>query len=71
MYIRPLSDLPLELKWEGQLQALLTTYMAIGIKKVPLWTHHSKAKKASDLSGLLPQGTSETYDEKTECLIFV
>lgn len=46
VYIRSLSDTPLEPKWEGPFQVLLTTHMAIRIKEVPLWIHYSRAKKA-------------------------
>jgi len=46
VYIRSLLDSPLEPKWEGQFQVLLTSHTAVKIKEQTSWIHHTRVKKA-------------------------
>ncbi|XP_014812387.1 PREDICTED: uncharacterized protein LOC106896715 [Calidris pugnax] len=47
---------PLEEKWNGPFQVLLTTFTAIKVKELSSWIHYSRVKKAPD-----KQWTSETF----------
>jgi len=46
VYVRSLSDSPLEPKWDGPFQVLLTTRTAIKAKEVSSWIHHTRVKRA-------------------------
>ncbi|XP_054028506.1 uncharacterized protein LOC128898475 [Dryobates pubescens] len=47
VYIRSLSENPLEPKWTGPYQVLLTSFTAIKIKEQAAWIHHTRVKKTS------------------------
>lgn len=47
VYVRSLSDSPLEPKCEGPFHVLLTTYTAVKIKEQESWIHHTRIKTAS------------------------
>ncbi|XP_069724114.1 protein NYNRIN-like [Phaenicophaeus curvirostris] len=46
IYVKNFSGHPLEEKWKGPYQVLLTTFTAVKIKEQPAWIHYSKIKKA-------------------------
>lgn len=46
VYVKNFSGQPLEEKWKGPYQVLLTTYTAVKVKELPAWIHYSKVKKA-------------------------
>jgi len=46
LYMRSLLDSPLEPKWEGPFQVLLTSHRAVKIKEQTSWIHHTRVKKA-------------------------
>lgn len=46
VYVRSLIDSPLEPRWEGPFQVLLTSHMAVKIKEQAPWIHHTRVKKA-------------------------
>lgn len=48
VYVRSFTDSPLEPKWEGPFQVLLTSHTAIKIKEQTLWIHHTRVKRAPD-----------------------
>lgn len=41
---------PLEEKWKGPFQALLTTYTLVKVDCLRSWTHHTRLKKTSELN---------------------
>ena len=46
MYIRTWNSEPLQEKWKGPFQVLLTTYTAIKVEGVEPWIHYTRVKKA-------------------------
>ncbi|NXU46847.1 POL3 protein, partial [Drymodes brunneopygia] len=46
VYVKNFTGQPLEEKWKGPYQILLTTYTAVKIKESPAWIHYSKIKRA-------------------------
>jgi len=46
MYIRAWNSKPLQKKWKGPFQVLLTTYTAIKVEGVEPWIHYTRVKKA-------------------------
>ena len=54
VYVKPLSDSPLEPKWEGPYQILLTTHTTAKVEGLTLWIRHTRLKKAPG-----PQRTAE------------
>lgn len=55
VYVKSLSDSPLEPTWEGPYQVLLTTHTAAKVEGLILWIHHTRLKKA-----IQPLWTTET-----------
>lgn len=47
VYIKSLSDSPLEPKWEGPYQVLLTTHTVAKVEGLIPWIHHTRLKKAA------------------------
>ena len=54
VYVKSLSDRPLEPKWEGPSQVLLTTHTTAKVEGLTLWIRHTRLKKAPG-----PQRTAE------------
>ena len=54
VYVKSLSDLPLEPKWEGPSQILLTTHTTAKVEGLTPWIHYTRLKKAPT-----PQWTAE------------
>ncbi|KAK4811134.1 hypothetical protein QYF61_019765, partial [Mycteria americana] len=46
VYVKTISGDPLEEKWSGPFQVLLTTYTAVKLEKQAVWIHYSRIKKA-------------------------
>lgn len=46
VYVKNFSGHPLEEKWSGPCQVLLTTFTAVKVKGQPAWIHYSRVKKA-------------------------
>ncbi|XP_054247542.1 protein NYNRIN-like [Indicator indicator] len=46
VYVRSLSENPLEPKWTGPYQVLLISFTAIKIREQAAWIHHTRVKKA-------------------------
>ena len=46
VYVKSLSDRPLEPKWEGPSQVLLTTHSTAKVEGLTPWIHHTCLKKA-------------------------
>ncbi|NXW52150.1 POL3 protein, partial [Nyctiprogne leucopyga] len=46
VYIKNFSGQPLEEKWNGPYQVILTTHTAVKVKEQPAWIHYSRIKKA-------------------------
>ena len=46
VYVKSFTDPPLEPKWEGSFQVLLTSHTAIKMKEQTSWVHHARVKKA-------------------------
>jgi len=54
VYVKYLSDSPLESKWGGPYQVLLTTHTAAKVEGLTPWIHYTRLKKAPT-----PQWTAE------------
>lgn len=48
VYVKSLSDRPLEPKWEGPSQVLLTTHTTAKVEGLTPWIHHTCLKKAPE-----------------------
>ena len=46
VYIKTWNSEPLQEKWKGTFQVLLTTYTAIKVEGVEPWIHYTRVKKA-------------------------
>ena len=46
VYVQSPSDVPLEPKWEGPYQLLLTTHTTAKVEGLTLWVRHTCLKKA-------------------------
>lgn len=46
VYVKSLSGDPLQEKWEGPYQTLLTTHTAIKVQGKPTWIHYTRTKPA-------------------------
>lgn len=55
VYVKSLSDSPLEPKWEGPFQVLLTSHAAIKIKEQAPWIYHTWVKKVQKPSWTVKQ----------------
>uniref|UniRef100_A0A8V5GRT1 Murine leukemia virus integrase C-terminal domain-containing protein n=1 Tax=Melopsittacus undulatus TaxID=13146 RepID=A0A8V5GRT1_MELUD len=48
VYVKNFPGDPLQEKWSGPYQILLTTFTAVKIKEQPAWIHYSRIKKAPE-----------------------
>ena len=46
VYVKSLSDSPLQPKWEGPFLVILTSCTAVKVKEQASWIHHLRVKKA-------------------------
>jgi len=59
VYIKIFSGQPLEEKWNGLYQVLLTTHTAIKIREQAAWIHYSRVKKAPGAPWKVTLGDNE------------
>ena len=58
VYVKSLSDSPLESKWGGPYQVLLTTHTAAKVEGLTPWIHHTCLKRAPG-----PQWTAQERED--------